>query len=133
MKQEIIGARILYPNGKDLITTDKKDIADAIESDYDFQFLTRQHMQIMAAADLGRNWENLAKSRTIFITETEDDKLLYYPTTITYNDQCHYIKFDSNKTFVESIKHHFTQLGENQTFVESITNLIADELAKEKS
>lgn len=60
--REIVAAMI---NGK-TITNAPSSIADAIKDDLPVQFLERQHMEFMSACDLGAQWDNLAKGRTLF-------------------------------------------------------------------
>ena len=64
---EIVAANI---NNK-TITNDPITIREAINLDLSIQFLTRMHMEFMASCDLGIRWENLAKSRTLFIIDQD--------------------------------------------------------------
>ena len=56
---EVVAAMIM--NSGKTITNDLKTILDAYEQGYDITWLTRQEMQFMAAADLGPNWDKLAR------------------------------------------------------------------------
>lgn len=50
----------------DYITNDPKEVVAAMDAGTPAEPLDRRHMQLMAALDLGIQWENLAKSRTLF-------------------------------------------------------------------
>lgn len=60
--KEIVAAEI---NGS-IITNNFVDIVEAAKQNRVCQYLDRKHMQFMDACDLGSNWENLAKSKTLF-------------------------------------------------------------------
>jgi len=63
--QEIVGAVI---NGS-TVTNDVVQIAKAIKNDRCNKLLDRKSMQFMSACDLGRNWDILASSPTLFIID----------------------------------------------------------------
>jgi len=67
--QEIVGAVI---NGT-TVTNDPSEIAKAIENNRCNRLLDRRSMQFMSACDLGRNWDNLANSPTLFRIDDNGD------------------------------------------------------------
>jgi hypothetical protein len=57
-----------------LVTNRRSDIIAALESGRkDIKWLDRRRMQLMASADLGERWENLAKSPTLFVLDDNWD------------------------------------------------------------
>lgn len=64
--REIVAAQV-----GGIITNDLQHIKSALECRTLTNFLCRQHMEFMAACDLGIKWEQLAKSRTLFIIEDD--------------------------------------------------------------
>ena len=64
--QEIVAAKI-----GTVITNVPAHIVAALEMNQDVEFLCRQHMQFMAAFDLGQRWNNLARSRTLFVLDDD--------------------------------------------------------------
>jgi len=64
MKTEIVGAKI-----GTIITNKRQLIVEAVEKGTITEWLTRQRMQFMAAADLGQNWTNMANGPTLFCLE----------------------------------------------------------------
>lgn len=75
MIKEIVGAKI-----GDLITNNRERIVDALKADMDVQFLDKTHMQLMAALDLGTNWERMADGPILFLLEEVDGEIInVYP------------------------------------------------------
>lgn len=72
--KEIVAALI---NG--IVTNDINQIISSIESRKKIRLLSRAEMQFMAACDLGKNWENLSKSKTLFLIG-EDGKIILAQT-----------------------------------------------------
>jgi hypothetical protein len=72
--KEIVGARI-----GTLITNHRGTIAEAVRRNTVTEFLDRQHMQLMAGMDLGRNWELMANGPTLFCL---DENGTPHPATI---------------------------------------------------
>lgn len=69
--KEIVGAII-----GTVITNDKNAIMAGIQAGTIKEFLDRRRMQLMAACDLGLQWENMANSPTLFCV---DDKGVAHP------------------------------------------------------
>jgi len=67
------------------ITNDAVEISAAVGSGSIRRFLFRDEMALMAAFDLGQNWEKLAKSRTLFLL-SEDGKTAAAPPTAQRED-----------------------------------------------
>jgi hypothetical protein len=74
MKDEIVGAKI-----GSIITNDRKRIVDALQTNAPIEFLTREHMMLMATFDLGTNWAQMASGPTLFLAEIVDDEMKVYP------------------------------------------------------
>lgn len=60
--RKIVGANI---NGT--ITNSAKAIVVAVEHNIPIEFLDQQHMKLMSACDLGRNWDKMAESPVLFV------------------------------------------------------------------
>ncbi len=73
--REVVGAQI-----GTRITNDSGEIRTALDRGTIRRFLFRDEMKLMAAFDLGPNWEALAKSRTLFLL-SEDGKTAAAATT----------------------------------------------------
>lgn len=61
---EIVGAKI-----GDIITNKPRVILDSIIEDKEIEWLDRQRMKIMAAADLGSRWVNMSNGKTLFLID----------------------------------------------------------------
>ncbi len=64
--KEIVGARI-----GNIITNNRQTIIDAVNLNQKVQFLDRRHMELMSACDLGKNWDEMARSKTLFRIDDE--------------------------------------------------------------
>lgn len=64
--KEIVGAQI-----GGLITSNPLLIAQGLARDTIKQFLTRQHMEFMSSADLGKNWDDMAKAPALFVMDDD--------------------------------------------------------------
>ena len=53
------------------ITNSPKEIINIINSGADIELLVRQRMQLMAAFDLGINWNRLATGPTLFMVDDD--------------------------------------------------------------
>lgn len=73
--KEIIAARI-----GSKITNDFATIRNGILSGKDYELLDRKRLQLMASMDLGKQWEDLAKSPTLFYI-TKEGNLTWNPPT----------------------------------------------------
>jgi hypothetical protein len=60
--KEIVAAKI---NGS-IITNDLTEIIAAAKCSAVYEFYDRKQMQFMAGCDLGKNWEDLSNSKTLF-------------------------------------------------------------------
>lgn len=67
--REVVAAQI-----GTLITNHPETIILGIKHRRITGFLYRQEMKFMAALDLGKRWENLAKSPTLFLFDDEIEK-----------------------------------------------------------
>ena len=76
MNHEIVAAKI-----GNTITNSIPVIKASLLLGKDVQWLTRQHMKLMASFDLGARWEHLAKGRTLF--EVEEDDYSYLTLEVT--------------------------------------------------
>lgn len=64
--KEIVGAMV-----GTIITNNFANIRDAYLSGRQVQLLDRKHMQLMAACDLGQNWEKMAAGPTLFVIDDD--------------------------------------------------------------
>ncbi len=60
--KEVVAVKI---NGS-IITNDFSEIVIAAKCNKVHEFYDRKQMQFMAGCDLGKNWENLSNSKTLF-------------------------------------------------------------------
>ena len=64
--REIVAAKI-----GDIITTDPLHIKSAYELDIPVELICRKRLAFMAAMDLGKKWQDLAKAPTLFIVDDQ--------------------------------------------------------------
>ena len=68
--KEIIAAKI-----GTLITTNPKQIADAIYHNAKVEFIDRTRINFMVACDMGYNWERLSQSKTLFCIDDDGNPI----------------------------------------------------------
>jgi|APSaa5957512622_1039677.scaffolds.fasta_scaffold13498_9 hypothetical protein len=70
--REIVGAKI-----GSIITNIPSKIFDAVEKGRIRKFLSKKEMQFMSNCDLGKKWDDMAKSPVLFVIDDENEKV--YP------------------------------------------------------